>query len=94
MSREKAGYPLIGYFASNNAYAAGLKDAERSRGQACRGDTGRLQLSLFAGLLADKYGFRLSDVKVLAAAIAVECRGALKGETVDARCCRFQLRAR
>src|SRR5512141_228389 len=23
MSREKAGYPLIGYFASNNAYAAG-----------------------------------------------------------------------
>ena len=25
MSREKAGYPLIGYFASNNAYASGLK---------------------------------------------------------------------
>ena len=25
MSREKAGYPLIGSFASNNAYAAGLK---------------------------------------------------------------------
>ena len=25
MSREKAGYPLIGYFASNKAYAAGLK---------------------------------------------------------------------
>src|SRR5207302_8248623 len=25
MSREKAGYPLIGYFASNYAYAAGLK---------------------------------------------------------------------
>src|SRR5690242_21307044 len=25
MSRERAGYPLIGYFASNNAYAAGLK---------------------------------------------------------------------
>ena len=25
MSREKAGYPLIGYSASNNAYAAGLK---------------------------------------------------------------------
>src|SRR3981081_1084906 len=24
MSREKAGYPLIGYFARNNAYAAGL----------------------------------------------------------------------
>src|SRR6201989_1327230 len=23
MSREKGGYPLIGYFASNNAYAAG-----------------------------------------------------------------------
>src|ERR1700709_1835536 len=25
MSREKAGYPLIGYFASNSAYAARLK---------------------------------------------------------------------
>ena len=25
MSRERPGYPLIGYFASNNAYAAGLK---------------------------------------------------------------------
>jgi NitT/TauT family transport system substrate-binding protein len=25
MSRERAGYPLIGYFASNNAYANGLK---------------------------------------------------------------------
>src|ERR1700761_1041792 len=25
MSREKAGYPLIGYFASNKAYEAGLK---------------------------------------------------------------------
>lgn len=31
MSREKAGYPLIGYFASNNAYAAGLKTPKDAR---------------------------------------------------------------
>ena len=36
MSREKAGYPLIGYFASNNAYAAdskrpGISPASASR---------------------------------------------------------------
>src|SRR3978361_2117402 len=33
MSREKAGYPLIGYFARNNAWAAGLttpKDLART----------------------------------------------------------------
>ena len=41
MSREKAGYPLIGYFASNNAYAAGLKTPEGSRRQARRGDADR-----------------------------------------------------
>src|SRR5438128_12568028 len=33
MSREKPGYPLIGYFASNNAYAAGLKTPKDLAGQ-------------------------------------------------------------
>src|SRR3982074_3041874 len=33
MSREKAGYPLIGYFARNNAYAAGLKTPKKTHGQ-------------------------------------------------------------
>ena len=32
MSREKAGYPLIGYFASNNAWAAGLSTPVHSFG--------------------------------------------------------------
>ena len=36
MSREKAGYPLIGYFASNNAYAAGLKTPKISPANASR----------------------------------------------------------
>ena len=36
MSREKAGYPLIGYFASNNAYAAGLRTPGISPASASR----------------------------------------------------------
>ena len=33
MSREKAGYPLIGYFASNNAFASGLKSPKDLAGK-------------------------------------------------------------
>src|SRR3954454_17005820 len=33
MSREKAGYPLIGYFASNNAYASGPKTPKNLAGK-------------------------------------------------------------
>src|SRR5437879_9447161 len=59
MSRDKPGYPLIGYFASKNAYAAGLKtpkDLVGKRDPATQvGSTFRDSL----GLLADKYGFKL-----------------------------------
>ncbi len=53
MSREKAGYPLIGFHYS-------------------------------LGLLADKYGFKLADVKVLPLQSLSNAAAALKGETVDA----------
>src|SRR6202521_4073765 len=33
MSREKAGYPLIGYFASKNTYPAGLKKPKNLAGK-------------------------------------------------------------
>jgi hypothetical protein len=57
MSREKAGYPLIGYFASNNAYAAGLKTPKDLAGK-------RIGTPLYTqtaaviirGMLQDEYG--------------------------------------
>ena len=79
MSREKAGYPLIGYFASNNAYAAGPEDAKGSRGQAHRGHAGRLQLSLFARPARRQIRLQARGRKSAAAAVAVECRGRAEG---------------
>src|SRR6195952_1472830 len=84
MSREKAGYPLIGYFASNNAYAAGLKTPRDLAGKRVAVTQVGSSFHYSLGLLADKYGFRLSDVKVLPLQSLSNAAAALKGETVDA----------
>jgi len=84
MSREKAGYPLIGYFASNNAYAAGLKTPRDLAGRRVAVTQVGSSFHYSLGLLADKYGFKLSDVKVLPLQSLSNAAAALKGETVDA----------
>jgi NitT/TauT family transport system substrate-binding protein len=84
MSREKAGYPLIGYFASNNAYAAGLKTPRDLAGKRIAVTQVGSSFHYSLGLLADKYGFRLSDMKVLPLQSLSNAAAALKGETVDA----------
>jgi NitT/TauT family transport system substrate-binding protein len=84
MSREKAGYPLIGYFASNNAYAAGLKTPRDLAGKRIAVTQVGSSFHYSLGLLADKYGFKLSDVKVLPMQSLSNAAAALKGETVDA----------
>ena len=84
MSREKAGYPLIGYFASNNAYAAGLKKPKDLAGKRIAVTQVGSSFHYSLGLLADKYGFRLADVKVLPLQSLSNAAAALKGETVDA----------
>jgi NitT/TauT family transport system substrate-binding protein len=84
MSREKAGYPLIGYFASNNAYAAGLKTPKDLAGKRIAVTQVGSSFHYSLGLLADKYGFKLSDVKVLPMQSLSNAAAALKGETVDA----------
>jgi NitT/TauT family transport system substrate-binding protein len=84
MSREKAGYPLIGYFASNNAYAAGLKAPRDLAGKRIAMTQIGSSFHYSLGLLADKYGFKLSDVKVLPMQSLSNAAAALKGETVDA----------
>ena len=84
MSREKAGYPLIGYFASNSAYAAGLKTPKDLAGKRIAVTQTGSSFHYSLGLLADKYGFKLSDVKVLPLQSLSNAAAALKGETVDA----------
>ena len=84
MSREKAGYPLIGYFASNNAYAAGLKTPRDLAGKRIAVTQTGSSFHYSLGLLADKYGFKLSDVKVLPLQSLSNAAASLKGETVDA----------
>ena len=84
MSREKAGYPLIGYFASNNAYAAGLKMPKDLAGKRVAVTQVGSSFHYSLGLLADKYGFKLSDVKIVPLQSLSNAAAALKGETVDA----------
>ncbi|MHC1945403.1 ABC transporter substrate-binding protein [Bradyrhizobium sp. UFLA06-06] len=84
MSREKAGYPLIGYFASNNAYASGLKTPKDLAGKRVAVTQVGSSFHYSLGLLADKYGFKLSEVKVVPLQSLSNAAAALKGETVDA----------
>jgi NitT/TauT family transport system substrate-binding protein len=84
MSREKAGYPLIGYFASNNAYASGLKTPKDLAGKRIAVTQVGSSFHYSLGLLADKYGFKLGEVKVLPLQSLSNAAAALKGETVDA----------
>ena len=84
MSREKAGYPLIGYFASNNAYASGLKTPRDLAGKRIAVTQIGSSFHYSLGLLADKYGFKLGDMKVLPLQSLSNAAAALKGETVDA----------
>lgn len=84
MSREKAGYPLIGYFASNNAYAAGLKTPKDLAGKRVAVTQVGSSFHYSLGLLADKYGFKLADVKFVPLQSLSNAAAALKGETVDA----------
>jgi NitT/TauT family transport system substrate-binding protein len=84
MSREKPGYPLIGYFASNNAYAAGLRTPVDLAGKRVAVTQIGSSFHYSLGLLADKYGFKLSDVKIVPLQSLSNAAAALKGETVDA----------
>ena len=84
MSREKAGYPLIGYFASNKAYAAGLKTPKDLAGKRIAVTQVGSSFHYSLGLLADKYHLKLSEMKILPMQSLSNAAAALKGETVDA----------
>ena len=64
MSREKAGYPLIGYFASNKAYTGGLKAPKDLAGKRIAVTQIGSSFHYSLGLLADKYVSTDYDGKV------------------------------
>jgi NitT/TauT family transport system substrate-binding protein len=84
MSREKAGYPLIGYFASNKAYENGLRTVKDLAGKRIAVTQIGSSFHYSLGLLADKYGFKLGEMKVVPLQSLSNVTAALKGETVDA----------
>lgn len=84
MSRERPGFPLIGYFASNAAYASGLKAPKDLAGKRVAMTQVGSSFHYSLGLLADKYGFKLAEVKIVPLQSLSNAAAALKGETVDA----------
>ncbi|MGJ4926565.1 ABC transporter substrate-binding protein [Bradyrhizobium sp. HKCCYLS2038] len=84
MSRDRPGFPLIGYFASNKAYEAGLKTPKDIAGKRVAMTQVGSSFHYSVGLLADKYGFKLSDVKIVPLQSMSNMAAAIKGETVDA----------
>jgi NitT/TauT family transport system substrate-binding protein len=84
MSHEKAGFPLIGYFATEKAYAAGLRTPRDLAGKRIAMTQVGSSFHYSLGLLADKHGFKLSEMKLLPMQSLSNVAAALKGETVDA----------
>src|SRR3978361_1824453 len=72
------------YLPTNNAYAAGLKTPKDLAGKRVAVTQTGSSFHYSLGLLADKYGFKLGDVKVLPLQSLSNAAAALKGETVDA----------
>jgi NitT/TauT family transport system substrate-binding protein len=83
-SREERGYHLIAYLASNQAYAAGLTSLKDLPGHSVAitqvGSTFHYSL----GLLAEKLGFTLSQVKLVPLQAMGSMSAALEGGQVDA----------
>ncbi|MGY4305396.1 NitT/TauT family transport system substrate-binding protein [Bradyrhizobium sp. USDA 4369] len=84
MSRDRPGFPLIGYFASNKAYEAGLKTPKDIAGKRVAMTQVGSSFHYSVGLLAEKYGFKLADVKIVPLQSMSNMAAAIKGETVDA----------
>ena len=84
MSREKAGFPLIGYFASNNAYAAGLKTPKDLAGKRIAVTQVGSSFHYSLGPARRQIRFQALRRKGVAAAIAVERRR--RAERRNRRC--------
>lgn len=82
-SREQAGYPLIGYFATAKAYQAGLTKPADLAGKSVAITQAGSSFHYSLGLLADKDHFALSSVHLLPLQSLSNIASALKGGRVD-----------
>jgi NitT/TauT family transport system substrate-binding protein len=82
-SREQPGYPLIGYFATAKAYAAGLTRPADLAGKNIAITQAGSSFHYSLGLLADKDHFALAGVHLLPMQSLSNIAAALKGGRVD-----------
>jgi NitT/TauT family transport system substrate-binding protein len=82
-SRERPGYPLIGYFATTKAYAAGLTKPRDLAGKRIAITQAGSSFHYSLGLLADKDHFALASVHLVPLQSLANIAAALKGGSVD-----------
>jgi NitT/TauT family transport system substrate-binding protein len=83
-SREQPGYPLIAYTATKAAYDAGLKWPQNLAGHTVGITQTGSSFHYSLGLLAEKYKFDLSSVRLLPLQSLGNVAAALKGGRIDA----------
>ncbi len=83
-SREEPGYKFVAYIASNKAYEAGFRSPKDFAGKTVAITTVGSSFHYNLGMLADKYGFKLSDVTMKPVQSVPNMMAALTGGQVDA----------
>jgi NitT/TauT family transport system substrate-binding protein len=82
-SREEPGFDFVAYLATNKAHAAGFTDAGKFPGRSVAITTTGSTFHYMLGMLADKRGFKLTDVTLRPLQSIPNITAALKGEQVD-----------
>ncbi len=83
-SREAPGFQLVAYMVTNKAYAAGFHTLKDFAGKRVATTTTGSTFHYSLGLLAQKYGFDVKSVTLVALQSLPNMAAAFKGETVDA----------
>jgi NitT/TauT family transport system substrate-binding protein len=83
LHREARGFHLLGYFASKHAYAAGLTSFKDFPGHSVAITTIGSTTHYALGLLADKFGFPLQEVRVLPMQTITNSAAAVIGGQAD-----------
>ncbi|MBX3500487.1 MAG: ABC transporter substrate-binding protein [Alphaproteobacteria bacterium] len=82
-SREEPGYDFVAYLATPKAHAAGFTDAGKFPGKSIAITTTGSTFHYMLGMLAEKRGFKLTDVTLRPLQSIPNITAALKGEQVD-----------
>ena len=82
-SREEPGFDFSGYFVSNQAYEAGFTSPEKFPGRSLGMTQYGSSFHLMIGMLADRLGFPLSEVKLVPLQSVPNMIAAVKSGQVD-----------